>query len=273
MRNSHLSLLILLIAGACLAPAAIGDPLIPATFDEYVGIGGFSSSGSDSSIAEYVDLTVLPSDWADRGGGTGFAEAGDTLPVTAEAVLNLVGGANLSGIGGTATVLTRYYFTIEEIDPGTPDTVPIIFSAFGSVFVDSNQPVGHTFARITTPFGQFQADNYDAHGAYTGFWSEQWDIPVNATVGQEYRIDLYATTHGQGYGTSYYFNSRTYIDPMVTFDPTFILSDQYRIVYSSGIVNVPPVPEPSTIVLISVGISLLSLCKVHRMRSCKRLVS
>ncbi|MCC6699768.1 MAG: PEP-CTERM sorting domain-containing protein [Candidatus Hydrogenedentes bacterium] len=274
MRTSHSHLSILLIAGACLAPAGVTDSLSPATFDEYVGIGGFSSSGSDPSIAEYVDLTVSPEDWADRGGGAGFAEAGDTLPVTAEAVLDLVGGANLSGIGGTAAVLSRYYFTIEELDPGTPDIVPIIFSAFGSVSVDSNQPVGWTFARITTNIvGQLQVDNNDGFGYTTGYWEQEWDIPVNATVGQEYRIDLYAYTHGHGAGEDYFFDSRTFIDPMVFFDPNFALRDQYRIAYSSGIVEVAPVPEPSTILLVFAGISCLSVRKVRQTRMCRRSAS
>jgi hypothetical protein len=238
--------------------------LDPATFEEYVGIGGKSSVGSNASIPEFVDVTLLLSEFENRGSGNGFARAGGVLPVTAEGVLHMTGGPSISGIGGTATVLTRYQFAIMPLAGGLPAVVPLIFHAFGSVSVDSNQPVGHSFARITTPFGQFQADNYDAQGAYVGIFSEQWDIPVaNWNVGAAGTISLYATTHGQGFGPDYFFDSRTFIDPVIEVDPAFALADQYEVVYSSGISQIP---EPSSVMLFDAGLVSLVACGRGRRR-------
>ena len=68
------------LCGTLIAPTA--GALDPATFDEYVGIGLWDATGANSSLAEFVNLTVQSSDFDHRGGGTGFARAGDVVPVT-----------------------------------------------------------------------------------------------------------------------------------------------------------------------------------------------
>ena len=242
---------------ACLTQSATGE-VVAATFDEYVGIGSFSTIGSDLGTAESVDLSVLPANFENRGGGTGTATAGNVLPVAAQTDLHLFGGSNISGIGGTTYVLTTFQFVVEANGLGGDDFLPLIFSAFGSVSVDSNQQVGQTFARITTDFvGQLEVNNYDAFGEYTGNWSQQWDLDFNAARDQVYTITTYARSHGQGSGDSYYFDSSVFIDPIVYFDPDFAASDQYRIVYSPGIIApMPVVPEPSSLALVTVGLCM-----------------
>jgi hypothetical protein len=123
----------------------------------------------------------------------------------------------------------------------------LIFHATTSVTVDSNLPVGNNFARITSPFGQFQADNYDAYGAYTGNFAEHWDVPVPSwQVGTVGTITLYAYTHGQGlgpsYGPGYFFNSRVFIDPEIEIDPAFAQAGKYSIEFSPGVLAAPGTP-------------------------------
>ena len=101
MNPFYSNLFILLIVGGCLAPAGVADSRFPATLDQCVAIGGFVSSVSYLSIADPADVSGLPSDWSHRGDGAVFAETGYLRRVTAEAVLDLVGGPNLCGSGGT----------------------------------------------------------------------------------------------------------------------------------------------------------------------------
>jgi hypothetical protein len=108
--------------------------------------------------------------------------------------------------------------------------------------VDSNLPVGNNFARITWPAGAggFQADNYDAYGAYTGHFTEHQDVPFpNWQVANTGTITYYAYTHGQasgvGYGPDYFFDSRAFIDSAIEIDPAFALADQYAIELSPGV--------------------------------------
>lgn len=236
-----------LLALAALSPQLAAGALDPATYYEYVGIGGSSASGTNLSLAEFVTVTLLSSEWAYRGGGTGLAQAGDIVPLTAEGVLHLTGDTNISGIGGTATVETRYQFQILTNGPGLPAVVPLLLHASASVWVDSNLPVGESFARITSPFGQFQADNYDAHGAYTGSFAGHWDVPIaNWQVSNIGTVTLYVNTHGQGccsgYGPGYFFDSRVFIDSEVEIDPAFALASMYSVELSPGVLLAPGAP-------------------------------
>lgn len=264
MKTSHCALIsTIALSGSLIAPA--GGAPNPATFDEYVGIGGRSAIGSDPSLAEIVNVALLSAEFDNRGGGTGFARAGDVVPLTAEAVLHLTGGSNLSGIGGTASVETRFQFRIVPHVAGLPASVPLIFHASASVSVDCNLPLGpsdHTFARITSPFGQFQAKNYDSQGVYTGEFAEQWDVPIASwQVGNIGTIVLQANTHGQGFGSGYgpdfFFDSRAFIDPEIEIDPAFALAGMYSVELSPGIVPAPGTPA-LTITLTTTNTALVS---------------
>jgi hypothetical protein len=251
------------LSGSFIAPVTAA--LDPATFYEAVGIGNRSATGSDLSLAEMVEVTLLSSEFDHRGGGTGLARAGNVMPLTAEVEVHLTGGSNLSGIGGTAAVETRFQFRIVPHAAGLPATVPLIFHAMAFVSVDSNLPLGpsgRTFARITTPFGQFQVQNYDAQGSYTGEFARQWDVPVASwQVANVGTITLQANTHGQafgtGYGPDYLFDSRVFIDPEIDVDPTFAQAGMYSVEYSPGISPRPAAPA-LTITLTTTNTALVS---------------
>ncbi len=235
----------LVLTYAC---APVMAALAPAIFDEYVGIGGYSTSGADTHEAESLSLTVLPSEWDNRGGGTGHAWIDPFNPVSTGVDLDLVGGSNPSGIGATAVTSIRYEFTVVALVPEAPAIVDLLFSGFSSVQVGSNQPVGHSFGRITVwGYDQFEVNNYDADGSYTGFFEQRWDrVPLGSfAVGATGRIDVSANSHGQGFGPDYVFGSEVFIDPTIQIAGPD--SGSYRIDYSDGIVIV--VPEPGTLLL------------------------
>lgn len=243
----------LALAGTSLPASAA---LAPATFDEYVGIGGYSVLGADAHAAESVSLTVLPGDWDDRGGGTGHAWIDPVNPVSTAADLHLFGGSNLSGIGATAVTTTRYEFTVVALDPGAPPVVELLYSGYSSVLVASNQEASHSFARVTVfGHGQFSVQNYDAHGAYTGFFDHRWDRASlgSFTVGSTGTIVIEANTHGEGFGPGFAFDSAVFVDPMISLDGPS--TGSYRIVFSDGIVG--NVPEPAAWLLLLAGLPVL----------------
>jgi hypothetical protein len=259
----------LLLSTAC----AIALPVVaapgPATFDEHVGIGGFTATGGDLALAETVDLTVRSEDWADRGGGTGRAIAGNVVPVSAAVELHLTGGTNISGIGGSAVVLTRYFFEIVALDEGVPDWVDVRIEGFGSVTVATNWaggPGGVTFARLTTPLGQLDVDNNDPSlGWLTGHWEDHASFEGLLQIGRTYYLNLYVHTHGQGlgpgYDPSYRFDGEAFLDPSVTVLAPWTGST--KIVYGPGVVVVP---EPATALLWASGLVVLAALAGRRQR-------
>lgn len=259
------TLLLLAVAGASLgawhapAPAALAD----ATFHEYVGIGGFNAQGADLSAAEIVSLTVRSEDWADRGGGTGHAWTSALQPVSAGLSLNLFGGPNLSGIGGTATTQTRYAYSLVRIDDAAPDAVELLFTGAVRVTVaESDGFIGQSFARIMISGRQFQVKNCDAHGCYNGVFERHWvdeSLGVVA-VGGGGTIDIYNTSHGEGAGVVYTFDSTVFADPVLTVAGPWAAA--YRIEYSPQIL----VPEPATWLLLPAGLAGMAVAR-RRQRS------
>lgn len=243
-----------LVTGSLTCAPAVAA-LAPATFEEYVGIGRFSAQGADPHIAESVMLSVAPADWEYRGGGTGYAWINPVIPVSTGAGLDIVGGSNMSGIGATAATTTTYEFTPIVVEAGAPAMVELVFTGFASVEVHSNQPVGHTFARISINGIQFQVDNYDAQGAYTGSWQQQWQRHSLGffAVGAARTISLEINSHGQGAGAGYYFQSAALIDPLI--EVVYPTPGSYRIDYSPGIQ--PAIPEPATWASLVIGLATL----------------
>lgn len=244
--------------------ASASAALAPATFDEFVGIGGFTTIGVDLHAAESLSLTVMPGEWDNRGGGTGHAWIDPHRPVSTGIDLDLVGGSNPSGIGATVTTTTRYEFTVVRLDPQAPAFVDLLFSALSSVQVASNQPVGHSFGRITVwNYGQFEVNNYDAHGSYTGLFEQSWDrVPLGAFgVGSTGTIVIYATSHGEGTGPDYVFASEVFVDP--TIEIAGGEGGRYRIDFSQGIAAA--VPEPGSGLLFLGALPVLVLAARRRM--------
>lgn len=106
MTKHNLNSLIAIIAFAFLlgyANPSVAVSLAPAIFEEYVGLSFYSVLGANNSIAESVNLSVTNEQTGYRGSGTGFATASGVLPVVSEGGLNISGGSNLSGMGGTAS--------------------------------------------------------------------------------------------------------------------------------------------------------------------------
>ena len=117
--------------------------------------------------------------------------------------MNIFGSSNPSGIGGTAVTVIRYQFAVEPLAAGLPATVPIQLSMAGYVSVDTSPTgsigaIGHTFARINTPAGQFQAQNYDAQGSYEGVFDFSETRAINVTADTAQTIVMQVNSHGQG---------------------------------------------------------------------------
>lgn len=241
--------------------SAAGAGITPATFEEFVGIGGFTHQGSDLDVAESVSLTVLSSEWAERGGGTGHAWVDPVNPVSSGIDLDLTGGTNPSGIGGTAFTQTRYQYTVVKLDPLLPDIVDLTFSGFASVNVDNNQPQGiptwFSYALIWVDSRQFAVRNSDANGIYTGLFEDEWhQVALGSfAVGAVGTIELDAFSHGEGSGPDFRFSSQVFIDP--TIEVSSPNSQGYRVEFSPGIAAPPAatVPEPGSLALLTLGLA------------------
>jgi len=239
--------------------------LAPATFEESVGIGSFSNAGTDLFAAESVSLTVLPGQFADRGGGTGSAWIDPVDPVSTRVDLSLIGGPSPSGVGGTVSTRTRYEYTVIKLDPLAPDVVDLSFSGFASVTVENNQPQGaptwFSYAVIWVDSRQFGVRNYDANGIYAGLFEETWDHVAlgSMVVGTKGTIELDAWSHGEGAGPDFLFASRVLIDPTIEVSSPQ-QAGRYRVEFSSaiGVDAVPGVPEPATCLLTTLGLAALA---------------
>jgi hypothetical protein len=235
-----------LIGLAATVPIGLGAPapaavLTQASFQEYVGIAWYSAQGGSDSAAESVSLTVTPDQTDNRGGGTGYATADNVLPLTAAGGLSLFGGSNPSGLGGTAYVQTSYQFVVEPLAAGLPTSVPILLSASGSVTVDTSltEFIGTTFARINYPGGQREARNCDAYGCYEGDFAFD-DILAFAVPADTARtITFYVYSHGQGFTPDFFYNSTASVHASLQIDPGFTFKDQFRLVYSEGVLPTP----------------------------------
>jgi hypothetical protein len=247
--NVYLGFVVVVVAGLVIVPASAA--LTPATFDEYAGIAWYGIQGTSRADAESVGLTVTLGQTDNRGGGTATASASNVLPLPAELDMAIYGGTNISGIGATAYVLTRHYFSLDPLPGGQlGSTVPFTLAASGWVTVDSSLPdgsIGTTFARISYPWGQWEARNEDAYGGHNGHFSFDQSVPLSGTAGVSYQIDIYLHSHGQGSGSTFFYNSHAFLDPVIEIDPAF--RDNYRVVYSGNVI----VPEPSTLALLGVG--------------------
>ena len=168
MAAAMLGAVALAFAGAPARAALTPVVLAPATFEEFVGIGSYTQRGTDLQSAESLSLTVLSSQFADRGGGVGHAWINPLHPVSTGIDLHLVGGTNSSGIDGTAATATRYQYTVIKLDPQLPDSVNIGFSGYASVSVQTNQPLvtptWFSYAVLWFDNRQFAVRNSDASG-------------------------------------------------------------------------------------------------------------
>jgi hypothetical protein len=241
--------------------SAAGASITPATFEEIVNIGGFTRQGADLGVAESVSLSVLSSEWAERGGGSGNAWVVPVNPVSTGIDLDLTGGTNPSGIGGTAFTQTRYQYTVVKLDPQLPDIVDLTFSGFASVSVENNQPGGiptwFSYALVWVDSRQFAVRNSDANGIYTGLFEDEWhQVPLGSfAVGATGTIELDAFSHGEGSGPDFRFRSQVLIDP--TIEVSSPNANGYRVEFSSGI-EAPPaatVPEPASLTLLTLGLA------------------
>ena len=159
-------------------------------------------------------------------------------PVSTGIDLELTGGTNPSGIGGTAFTQTRYQFTVVRLDPLLPDVVDSAFSGFASVSVENNQPQGiptwFSYGLIWVDSREFAVRSLHVTD-YTGLFEDEWhQVPLGSfAVGAIGTIELDAFSHGEGSGPDFRFHSQVLIDP--TIEVSSPNAQGYRVEFSPGI--------------------------------------
>lgn len=265
--GSHLLVRYLGVAAVFALARVPAHALADAEFTEYVGLGMFSAQGVDLHAPEVVSLNVRAEDWADRGGGTGHAWTSAVWPVEAGLRLNMYGGSNLSGMGGTALTRTRYEFSVLRLDDAAPAYVDLSLTAQIDVTVANSQPdnsrTWFSYGTIWVGARSFSVKNYDANGIYNGVFGRRWEgEPLGSfAVGSPYIIEIDTYSHGEGAGVSFLFDSTVFVDPMIeVVGPD---AARYRIEYSPQIA----VPEPALWWLLAAGLPLLARARAQRRAS------
>ena len=250
-------------------------PLPEAVWNGQISVTTVSPTADNGSI---VPIT---------GPGT-FTNGPSTLIGKETPSLSIVSGASASGLGyyvGSGSQVELDYF-IEVI--GTQGFVPLNVSGMGKVSVAVSNPseegsIASVSLRLVqnegvADIGSFSLDTINGVspiygtdfgiGLQPGFNPGNFSLQATTMVETNSLIEVQMSDSAiievqQGSGSAHSF-----IDPFFSIDPNFANADQYSILTSPGIENVPTgVPEPSTWAMLLLGSAGLGLAAYRRTKA------
>jgi hypothetical protein len=191
-------------------------------------------------------------------GSTYYPGSGLPARVDAAAVVTYDMG-NFGDGGGRGAGGLSYYLRLDEKlpPPFDPGTIPLIMHVEGRIeTVEASGFIGVALRGPGT--GAFSFYQQNIKPTFSQSWSE--DLPVRVDVGsiQGFTKEAQCTAYaGRGAGTR---SCSAMVDPVFSFDQAFFddsfgaqsfsLEEHYRMVFS-------PVPEPGTLLLATLGLSVL----------------
>lgn len=241
---------IILAAAVGVACPAMAVTLTPATFYEFVSVGGNSAGGFPVTAAPGTEIVNEPTDYP-RGTGTAIARTTNVHPLLAESSVVLDGKDSPAAYGGSAEARINFQFSVEALPGGTPGTlVPVDITTSGMVMLDMTAGAaggvsGNAFAILGIPevFTLTASRTCSGHLATGVSCSNSDPASFDGTFskdlleGKVYEGELHVGVHGQGGGDLFSTDAYAIVDPTFVVQSSF--ADQYQVVFSPGIVPVP----------------------------------
>lgn len=256
---------IILVFG--LARPAMAVSLSAATFYEFVSVGGNSAGGFPVTLDPGTEIVSAYAGYP-RGTGTAIARTTNTLPLLAEGSVELLGADSPAAYGGSAEARINFQFTVEALPGGTPGAlVPVDITTHGFVSLDmaagaAGGASGSAFAILGIPgVFTFTADRACSGHVSTGVsCSSNNGETFGGTFSRElhegtvYAGEMHVGVHGQGGGLGFFTDAYAMVDPTIVVQSPF--ADQYRVVFSPGVV-----PLPGAFVLLLSGVAGFGFCR------------
>ncbi len=265
--RAHLSRVVLTGLLAGLAGSAGALTLTPATFYEFVSVGGNSAGGFPVDTVPGTETVNEPAGYP-RGTGTATATTSNILPLLTETSLVLSAFDSPAAYGGSAEARINFQFAIEALPGGTAGAmIPVDITTSGLVSLDltagtAGGASGTAFAILGLPGIFTLTANRACSGSVAGGVSctsadgESFGGTFTRTLqeGTLYSGELHVGLHGQGGGLGFTTNAYAMVDPSFVIQAPF--AGDYQVVFSP---NLSAVPLPAALPLLAGASAVLGL--------------
>lgn len=164
-------------------------------------------------------------------------------------------------------------YNMQVVGPATPDPVPVLAAFAGAVSGSSGTDVftagfamdaRWSLADVNLGLLEVFKGGIDMQAALQGGFSDSFNdvAALNLTAGHIYRVTMVVDVFAGASGSVSPASSSAFIDPVFSFGPG--VGPGYSFVFSDGIGNAVPVPEPATWALLAAGVLALGLRRTRR---------
>ena len=267
---------LLVVMVAMLGKTAYADSLDPARCSVDVQVFNGFSPPIQSAVCTSTPFTTMSANPPGVEPGVGFATAGANLvPPSVSGTARVSGD---SSAGGSAQLTVFFEVVGPSAINGLPITsVPIILTVSGTTTAGSclgqcesasglaefereqeGIPLAQFCASTNSSFNgsvEFGADCGALAPTSSGTFAMNQSLLVNANVEGGFTMNAGAAVQGPVIGTAI-VAATAGVDPIISIDPSFLFANDYHIEFSPG---VAAVPEPSSILLLSTAVAVMSM--------------